>query len=87
MFLLGVAHQMPVVYIYIYIYTCVFVIHAGLASGLGSAQHIRQRGMVPCSNHHVELNRRYMSSMVLCPQVFPSLLMDGWTNIYIYIYI
>ena len=52
MFLFGMAHQMPVVYIYIY----VFVIHAGLASGLGSAQHIRQRGMVPCSNHHVELN-------------------------------
>ena len=50
MFLFGMAHQMPVVYIY------VFVIHAGLASGLGSAQHIRQRGMVPCSNHHVELN-------------------------------
>jgi hypothetical protein len=77
MFLFGMAHQMPVVYIYI----CVFVIHAGLASGLGSAQHSRQRGMVPCSNHHVELNRRYMSSMVLCPQVFPSLLMDGWVYI------
>ena len=82
MFLFGMAHQMPVVYIYI----CVFVIHAGLASGLGSAQHIRQRGMIPCSNYRVELNRIYKSSMVLCPQVFPPLLMDGWINTYTYIY-
>ena len=26
----------------------------------------------------LNLIRRYRSSMVLCPQVFPSLLMDGW---------
>ena len=32
----------------------------------------------------LNLIRRYRSSMVLCPQVFPSLLMDGWIYIYIY---
>ena len=63
------------------IYIYVFVIHAGLASGLGSAQHIRQRGMVPCSNHHVELSRRYVIHGALPSGV--SLSAHGWVDIYI----